>query len=163
RHGSNDHTRRRHGRAHRPVRPRRCCRGRAERHPASGRRDRRRLRSPCIPHARRPRLPGISDPQRAESAPGRRLLLKAQVAVELMKEVRMNDNDEHIFDIAQLAHVELLTPELERSTWFFKDLIGLQETTRDGQSVYLRAYEDFYHHTLKLTEAPAAGLGHVAW
>ena len=75
----------------------------------------------------------------------------------------MNKHDEHIFDIAQLAHVELLTPELERTTWFFKELIGLQETTRDGQSVYLRAYEDFYHHTLKLTEAPAAGLGHVAW
>src|SRR6266545_4151737 len=70
----------------------------------------------------------------------------------------MTDSDERIFDI-----VQLLTPEPERTIWFFKDLIGLQETTRDGKSVYLRAYEDFYHHTLKLTEAPAAGLGHVAW
>ena len=75
----------------------------------------------------------------------------------------MSDPNEHVFDIAQLAHVELLTPDPERTLWFFADLIGLQETTRDGQSVYLRAYEDFYHHTLKLTESPDAGLGHVAW
>ncbi len=46
---------------------------------------------------------------------------------------------------------------------FFKDLLGMEETTREGQSVYLRAYEDHYHHTLKVTEAKDAGLGHVAW
>lgn len=74
--------------------------------------------------------------------------------------------DEHIepnFDVAQLAHVEMYTPKIDDSLRFFTDLIGLQETGRDGSSVYLRAYEDFYHHTLKLTEAPEAGLGHVAW
>ncbi len=65
--------------------------------------------------------------------------------------------------VAQLAHVELLTPKLEQTYWFFHDLLGLEETTRQGQSIYLRAYEDFYHHTLVLTEAPTAGLGHIAW
>jgi len=65
--------------------------------------------------------------------------------------------------IAQLAHVELLTPRLEDSVWFFHDVLGLEESARVGGSVYLRAYEDFYHHTLKLTEAPGPGLGHVAW
>ena len=39
----------------------------------------------------------------------------------------------------------------------------MQESEREGQSVYLRAYEDFYHHTLKVTEALKPGLGHVAW
>jgi catechol 2,3-dioxygenase len=29
--------------------------------------------------------------------------------------------------------------------------------------VYLRAYEDSYHHSLVVTEAPQPGLGHVAW
>lgn len=29
---------------------------------------------------------------------------------------------EPIFDVAQLAHVELLTPDRERTLWFFKDL-----------------------------------------
>ena len=65
--------------------------------------------------------------------------------------------------VAQLAHVEVFTPRLEESLWFFKELLGMTEVARQGSSVYLRAYEDFYHHTLKLTEAPAAGLGHVAW
>src|SRR5919109_4674350 len=71
--------------------------------------------------------------------------------------------NEPLFEVAQLAHVELLTPKPEETLRFFTELLGLQETEREGQSVYLRAYEDFYHHTLKLTEAPKPGLGHVAW
>jgi catechol 2,3-dioxygenase len=65
--------------------------------------------------------------------------------------------------VAQLAHLEILTPRLEESLWFFRDIIGLEESARQGQSVYLRAYEDFYHHTLRLTEAGGPGFGHVAW
>jgi len=74
----------------------------------------------------------------------------------------MNDQ-EPIFDVAQLAHVELLTPKPDETLWFFKGLLGLQETARRGQSVYLRGYEESYHHSLKITEAAAPGLGHVAW
>jgi catechol 2,3-dioxygenase len=70
---------------------------------------------------------------------------------------------EPIFDVAQLAHVELLTPKLDETLWFFKDLLGLQETERQGQSVYLRGYEESSHHSLKVTQAPEPGLGHVAW
>jgi catechol 2,3-dioxygenase len=72
----------------------------------------------------------------------------------------MNVN-EPIFDVAQPAHVELLTPDLERTLWFFKDLLGMQETERRGRSVYLRGYEEQYPHSLKVTAAPRAGLGHV--
>lgn len=75
----------------------------------------------------------------------------------------MREADEPIFDVAQLAHVEILTPKPDETVWFFTKLLGLQETTRAGQSVYLRAFEDTYHHTLKVTEAAAPGLGHVAW
>ncbi len=75
----------------------------------------------------------------------------------------MTDHQEPNFDVAQLAHVEMLTPTLDRTRAFFVDLLGMEETHRDGGSIYLRAYEDFYHHTLKLTEAPEPGLGHVAW
>ena len=70
---------------------------------------------------------------------------------------------EPIFDVAQMSHVELLTPKLDESVRFFKDLMGLQETARDGTSVYLRGYEESYHHSLKLTESDQAGLGHVGW
>ncbi|KIL45123.1 catechol 2,3-dioxygenase [Jeotgalibacillus soli] len=70
---------------------------------------------------------------------------------------------EPIFDVAQLAHVEMYSPKPDETLWFFKELLGMEESHREGQSVYLRAYEDFYHHTLKITEAKEAGLGHVAW
>jgi catechol 2,3-dioxygenase len=70
---------------------------------------------------------------------------------------------EPIFDVAQIAHVEIFSPKPDETLWFFKDLLGMEETTREGQSVYLRAYEDFYHHTLKVTEAKEPGMGHVAW
>jgi catechol 2,3-dioxygenase-like lactoylglutathione lyase family enzyme len=70
---------------------------------------------------------------------------------------------EPMFEVAQLAHVELFTPKPNETVHFFKELLGLQETERAGQSVYLRAYEDFYHHTLKVTQAAKPGLGHVAW
>jgi len=67
------------------------------------------------------------------------------------------------FDVAQLAHVELYSPKPEETLKFFTQFMGLQVTEREGQSVYLRAYEDFYHHTLKITEAKEAGMAHAAW
>ncbi len=75
----------------------------------------------------------------------------------------MAEIKEPMFEVAQLAHVEILTPKPDETLWFFKELLGMEETTRQGQSVYLRAYEDFYHNTLKVTESPQAGLGHVGW
>lgn len=65
--------------------------------------------------------------------------------------------------IGQLAHAEMLTAKPEETLWFFKTLLGMQETHREGQSVYLRGYQDTYHHSLIVTEAPDAGLGHVGW
>lgn len=65
--------------------------------------------------------------------------------------------------VAQLAHAELLTPKLDESLWFFKDVLGLEEVAKEGDSVYLKAYEDFYHHSLKLTASDKPGLGHVGW
>jgi len=65
--------------------------------------------------------------------------------------------------ISQLAHVELLTPKLDESVRFFTDVIGLDESGRDGDSVYLRCWGDFFFHSVQLTAADAPGLGHIAW
>ena len=65
--------------------------------------------------------------------------------------------------LSQLAHVEILTPDLEASTRFYVDVLGLEETERAGDSVYLRGWADFFHHTLQLTAGDAPGLGHIAW
>ncbi|MBB6445386.1 VOC family protein [Bacillus benzoevorans] len=75
----------------------------------------------------------------------------------------INTYKEPNFDVAQLAHVEILSPNPEETVQFFTSFLGLEETARDGQSVYLRAYEDLYHHSLKVTEHKEAGLGHIAW
>jgi catechol 2,3-dioxygenase len=67
------------------------------------------------------------------------------------------------FDLAHLAHVELLTPKPDESLRFFVDVMGMTESGRQGQSVYLRGWDDYEHHTLKLTEAKVAGMGHFAY
>lgn len=67
------------------------------------------------------------------------------------------------WDIAHLAHVELLTPKLDESTRFFTDILGMSISDTKGDSVYLRAYDDYEHHTLKLTAHKHGGIGHHAW
>src|SRR5919201_3471417 len=65
--------------------------------------------------------------------------------------------------ISQLAHVELLTPKLEESARFLTDVMGLDESGRDGESIYLRCWGDFFSHSVQLTEGPAPALAHIGW
>src|SRR3989449_1560991 len=67
------------------------------------------------------------------------------------------------FDLAHLAHIELLSPKPEESLRFFTDVMGMTESGRRGDSVYLRGWDDYEHHTLKLTASKVAGMGHVAF
>jgi catechol 2,3-dioxygenase len=64
-------------------------------------------------------------------------------------------------DIAHLGHVELFTPKPEESLAFFTSVVGLHETERRGDSVYLRAWGDYERHTLKLTAHSTSGIGHL--
>jgi catechol 2,3-dioxygenase-like lactoylglutathione lyase family enzyme len=66
-------------------------------------------------------------------------------------------------DIAHLAHLELLTPKPEESLSFFTNIVGLHESGRANNSVYLRAWGDFERSTLKLTAAKTSGIGRVAF
>ena len=58
---------------------------------------------------------------------------------------------EPIYDVAHLGHVELFTNKPEASLDFFVNSLGLTESGRDATSVYLRAWDDYEFHTLKLT------------
>ena len=69
---------------------------------------------------------------------------------------------EPLHDVARIAHAELLTPKPDESLAFFVDVLGMEEEARDGQSVFLRGWGDYLRYSLKLTESPQAGLGHVA-
>jgi catechol 2,3-dioxygenase len=65
-------------------------------------------------------------------------------------------------EIAHLGHVQLFTPELARSTWFFTEILGLTEVGRESGSVFLRTWDDYEHYTLLLTERETAGIGRTA-
>ena len=71
--------------------------------------------------------------------------------------------DEPIRDIAHLAHVELFTNKPEASLDFFVNVLGLSESGRDGDSAYLRAWDDYEFHTLKLTASTTTGVGHIGY
>ena len=66
---------------------------------------------------------------------------------------------EPMFDIAHLAAVELLSPKRDATVAFFTDLLGMSVVERDSRATYLRAYEDPYAYSLKVSEAAAAGAG----
>ena len=72
-------------------------------------------------------------------------------------------NSEPITDLAHLGHLELLTPKAEESLKFFINVFGMTESGREGDSVYLRAYDDYERHSLKLTASKLPGMGHCAF
>lgn len=73
------------------------------------------------------------------------------------------DQPEPILDLAHLAHIEMLTPKPEESLAFFRDVMGMTESGRQGDSVYLRGWDDYERYTLKLTGSKTSGMGHAAY
>jgi catechol 2,3-dioxygenase len=65
-------------------------------------------------------------------------------------------------DIAHLGHVELLTPDLDASTWFFTEILGLTESGREGDSVFLRTFDDYERTSLVLTAHQTSGVRRMA-
>ena len=66
-------------------------------------------------------------------------------------------------EVAKLGHVGLVTPDIEKSYWFFHDVVGLEEVERRDGRIYLRAWGDFEHHTLILIPGDKAKVDHIAW
>jgi len=65
--------------------------------------------------------------------------------------------------IAHLAHVEVLSPRIEDSLRFYADVLGLEESAREGGSIYMRGWGEWSFHSLQLTEADEPGVGRVGW
>lgn len=70
---------------------------------------------------------------------------------------------EPCYDVAHLGHLEIYSDRFEESLDFFTRVYGLTESGREGDSVYLRAFDDYEYHTLKLTRHETTGLGHVGY
>jgi len=69
---------------------------------------------------------------------------------------------EPIFDLAHLGHLELLTPKPDESLKFFVDVMGMTISGRQGESVYLRGWDDYERYSLKLTASKTSGMEHMA-
>jgi len=63
------------------------------------------------------------------------------------------------FDVAHLSAVEIFTPTFDESLWFFRDLLAMRVVAEDGNSVYLRTWDEYELFTIKLTAKDAAGVG----
>jgi catechol 2,3-dioxygenase len=71
--------------------------------------------------------------------------------------------DEPNLDVAHLGHIELLTPSPEKCLRFFVDVLGMTESGRQGDSVFLRGWDDYERFCLQLTASKTSGLGHAAF
>lgn len=58
--------------------------------------------------------------------------------------------------IAHVGAISLGTPNLEVSLHFFRDLLGMEEVERIGDTVYLRGYQELKHHSLVLFASDTA-------
>ena len=66
-------------------------------------------------------------------------------------------------ELARLGHVALETPDLDGSLEFFCDAVGFEEVERNGDTSYLRAVDEFDHHSIVLSEADEPGVDHIGW
>ena len=71
------------------------------------------------------------------------------------------DMADPLHDVAHIAHVELLSPTPQESLDFFHDVLGMEIEATEGASVFLRGWGDYHRTSLKLTEAPEPGMGHM--
>jgi 3,4-dihydroxyphenylacetate 2,3-dioxygenase len=65
--------------------------------------------------------------------------------------------------VLRAAHAEFRVTDLEAARHFYVDLLGLVETERTADALYLRALEEREHHSLILRRAPSPGLTHMAY
>ena len=66
-------------------------------------------------------------------------------------------------DLAHLGHVEMLTDKYDESLDFFTRIFGLKLSAEEGNSAYLRAWEDYEFCSLKLTKSDTTGIGHIGY
>jgi catechol 2,3-dioxygenase len=67
------------------------------------------------------------------------------------------------FNITRAAHAEYRVTDLGRARAFYVDALGLVETDRDAERLYLGGLEERDKYSLVLRRAESAGLGHLAF
>jgi catechol 2,3-dioxygenase len=65
--------------------------------------------------------------------------------------------------ILRLQHVEVRTPDLELSAAYYTEVLGLLETAREDDRIFLKCWDEQEHHSVVLRQAPSYGLDHMAF
>ena len=65
--------------------------------------------------------------------------------------------------LSQLAYTELISPTPDETVRWMKDVLGLEETTREGQSVFLRGWAEWLHSSLIVTEGAEPAVARIGW
>ncbi|MGH3436166.1 MAG: catechol 2,3-dioxygenase [Sciscionella sp.] len=60
--------------------------------------------------------------------------------------------------VLRLAHVDVRTPDLELSTAYYTEVLGLSVVKRDDSTVYLKCWDEEDHHSLRLRYDSRIGL-----
>ncbi len=66
-------------------------------------------------------------------------------------------------DVIRCAYAELIVTDLAVSRAFYVGVLGLVVTHEDDDAIYLRAFEEYLHHSLVIRRGPVAALAALAY
>ena len=66
-----------------------------------------------------------------------------------------------MIDTLRISHVAIRVRDLEKAYKFYVDLLGLVDTEKAGEYLYLRGIEEGQHHSLVLKRADSPGLSYI--
>src|SRR5260221_5329451 len=67
------------------------------------------------------------------------------------------------FNIIRAAYAELVVADLEKAKAFYVDVLGFVVTAQTADRLYLRGYEERFHHSLVLRQGATAMVDHLAF
>ncbi len=65
--------------------------------------------------------------------------------------------------ITRLGHVDLTVTDLDLATAYYTEVMGMLETERDEDSVYLKCWDEPNHHSLRLRYGPRVGFDQMSF
>ena len=65
--------------------------------------------------------------------------------------------------ILRLSHVASRTPDIELATAYYSEVLGLVETAREHERVYMKCWDEHQHHSVILEYAPTYGLNRLGF
>jgi catechol 2,3-dioxygenase len=67
------------------------------------------------------------------------------------------------YRISRLGHVEVRSLDLDRDVEYYLNVIGLHQTGREGNTVYLKGWDERHAYSFSLTQAERPGLVRMAF